>query len=227
MRAAAAALLLLACGLAPGRAQQEVALPSAAQPPLCQRLHDPGPAFQAAYLCLGVSPWTLEPSLWTPLTIAVNCTGPKVRARRRRAPRRMRMRAPGQQGDAPPPPPHGAAASRGGPGMRSGVGGLRHTARRPAARRRPPAAPARSHLCVLPPNPARSMRSSPRRRGTACSRRRSPCAGAGSRTLRSPRAARSGCRPLRTCSSPSARVAPARCSASVSALRSGQAGQGG
>jgi hypothetical protein len=70
-------LALLVCSAGAGRAQQELSLP-VVHPPLCQRLHDPGPGFQAAYLCLGVPPWTLVPALWTPLSVTVNCTAPTV-----------------------------------------------------------------------------------------------------------------------------------------------------
>ncbi|GBF93748.1 hypothetical protein Rsub_06080 [Raphidocelis subcapitata] len=72
---AAGAVLALLCLVRAVRAQQEVAtLP--AQTPLCQRLHDAGPSYHAAYLCLGVPQWALLPALWTPLAIQVNCTAP-------------------------------------------------------------------------------------------------------------------------------------------------------
>jgi hypothetical protein len=74
---AVGAVLALLCLVQAGRAQQEVATLSA-QTPLCQRLHDAGPAYHAAYLCLGVPPWALLPALWTPLSIQVNCTAPTV-----------------------------------------------------------------------------------------------------------------------------------------------------
>lgn len=66
----AAALVLL---VAAASAQEPLA-----QPPLCQRLQDAGSAYHSVYLCLGVPKWALVPSLWTPLSLQVNCTAPTV-----------------------------------------------------------------------------------------------------------------------------------------------------
>lgn len=62
-------------------ASHQVLLPEK-QAPLCQRLHDPGAEYHAAYLCAGVPNWALVPALWTPLSVQVNCSTPAVSLRR-------------------------------------------------------------------------------------------------------------------------------------------------